>query len=155
MRGKQIVEMHAKDIRNSEELKSQKKKQSQFQKSMDQTLNAKMRDDNNETVKHEKSMCSRCRSAACEDGQGGDPEVTTTIRKSVIINEYESHKASQNDTILTITSLESAGREECDEFSARDGYQQDNVHQEVMRDIEQLQDGIDIMSGTDVFPNPE
>ena len=42
-----------KDIRNSEEVKSQKQKQSQYQKSMDQTLNAKMMDENNETFKHD------------------------------------------------------------------------------------------------------
>ena len=48
-----------------------------------------------------------------------------------------------------------AGREECDEFAARDGYQQDNVHKEVVHDIKQLQDGLDITSGTDVFSNPE
>ena len=32
VRGKQVEEMHGKDIRNSEELKSQKQKQSQYQK---------------------------------------------------------------------------------------------------------------------------
>ena len=48
------------------------------------------------------------RSATCEDGQGGDLELTTTIRKSVIINEYESDKVSPNDTILTMTPLESS-----------------------------------------------
>ena len=42
MRGKQVEEMHGKDIRNSEELKSQKQKQSQYQKSTDQTLNAQL-----------------------------------------------------------------------------------------------------------------
>ena len=30
-----------------------------------------------------------------------------TVRKSVIIDEYESDKASRNDTVLTMTSLES------------------------------------------------
>ena len=64
-----------------------------------------------------------------------DPELTTTTRKSVIINEYESDKASPNDTILTTLDVRRrwspAGREECDEFANRDGYQQDNVHKEV------------------------
>ena len=46
--GKQVEEMHGKNIHNSEQLKSQMQKQSQYQKSMDQTLNAKMRDENNE-----------------------------------------------------------------------------------------------------------
>ena len=31
-----------------------------------------------------------------------------TIRKSVIINEYESDKINLNDTILTMTPLESS-----------------------------------------------
>ena len=53
MRGKQVEELHGKDICNSGELKSQKQKQSQYQKSMDQTLNAKMLDENNETFKHD------------------------------------------------------------------------------------------------------
>ena len=48
------------------------------------------------------------RSATCEDGQGGDPELTTTIRKSVIINEFESDKFNPNDTILTMTPTESS-----------------------------------------------
>ena len=41
-RGKQVEEMHRKDIRNSEEAKSQEQKQSQYQKSMGQTLKAKI-----------------------------------------------------------------------------------------------------------------
>ena len=49
--------MHGKDIRNSdrnsEELNSQKRKQSQYQKSVDQTLNAKIMDENNEIFKHD------------------------------------------------------------------------------------------------------
>ena len=49
MSGKQVEEMHGEDIRNSEEVKSQKQKQSKCQKSTDQTLNAKMMDENNET----------------------------------------------------------------------------------------------------------
>ena len=53
-------------------------------------------------------MCSRRRSATCEDDQGGDPELTKTIGKSVIINEYDSHKINPNDTILTMTPLESS-----------------------------------------------
>ena len=108
VRGKQVEEMHGKDIRNSEELKSQKQKQSQHQKSMDQTLNAKMMDENNETFKHDTefhefrtAVAAVADLATCEDGQGGDPELTTTIRTSVSINEYESDKASPNDTILT------------------------------------------------------
>ena len=106
--------LHGKDIRNSEELKSQKQKQRQYQKSMDQTLNAKMMDENNGTFSNTAlsstnsgQLLQQVRSATCEDGQGGDPEVTTTVRKSVIINEYESDKASSNDTILTTTPLES------------------------------------------------
>ena len=51
--GKQVEEMHGKDIRNSEEFDSQKQKQSQYQKSMDKTLNAKMMDENNEIFKHD------------------------------------------------------------------------------------------------------
>ena len=51
VRGKQVEEMHGQDIRNSEELKSQK--QEQCQQSMDQTLNVKMMDDNNEIFKHD------------------------------------------------------------------------------------------------------
>ena len=53
VRGKQVEEMHGKDIHKSEDLKSQKQKQKQCQKSMDQTLNAKMMDENNETFKHD------------------------------------------------------------------------------------------------------
>ena len=53
VRGKQVEEMHGKDIRNSEELKSQKQKQSQCRKKLDQTLNAKMMDENNEIFKHD------------------------------------------------------------------------------------------------------
>ena len=106
--------LHGKDIRNSEELKSQKQKQRQYQKSMDQTLNAKMMDENNGTFSNTAlsstnsgQLLQQGRSATCEDGQGGDPEVTTTVRKNVIINEYESDKASPNDTILTTTPFES------------------------------------------------
>ena len=53
VRGKQVEETHGRDICNSEELKSQKQKQRQYQKSMDQTLNAKMLDESNETFKHD------------------------------------------------------------------------------------------------------
>ena len=56
-------------------------------------------------------MCSRGRSATCEDDQGGDPELTMSIRKSVIINEYEFDKVNPNDTILTMTPLESNSKE--------------------------------------------
>ena len=45
--------------------------------------------------------------------------------------------------------------EECDESAARDGYQQDNVHKEVMQDIKRLQDGFDITSGKDVHREEE
>ena len=52
VRTRHVEEMHGKDIRNSdrnsEELNIQKQKQSQYQKSLDQTLNAKMMDENNE-----------------------------------------------------------------------------------------------------------
>ena len=50
VRAREVEEMHGKDdIRNSEELKNQKQKQSAYPKSMDPTLNAKMMDENNET----------------------------------------------------------------------------------------------------------
>ena len=71
------------------------------------------------------------------------------------MNEYESDKASPNDTIHTTTPLESSRKEECAELAARDGYQQDNVHKEVIHGITQLQDGLDSTSGTDVFHNSE
>ena len=61
------------------------------------------------------------------------------------------HKVNEEHTSRWIP----AGREECDEFAVRDGYQQDNVHKEVIHDIKQLQDGLDITSGTDVFTKPE
>ena len=48
-----MEEMHRKDLRNSEEAKSQEQKLSQYQKSMGQTLKAKMKDENNETFKHD------------------------------------------------------------------------------------------------------
>ena len=48
-----------------------------------------------------------------------------------------------------------AGREECAELAARDGYHQDNVHKEVIHGITQLQDGLDSTSGTDVSHNSE
>ena len=79
VRGKQVDEMHGKDIRNSEELKSQKQKQRQFQKSIDKALNAKMMDDNTETFKHDTqfhefrtAVAAGGRSATCVGGQGGD-----------------------------------------------------------------------------------
>ena len=53
VRGKQAEGMHGKDIRNSQEVKSQKQKQRQYQKIMDQTPNAKMMDENSETFKHD------------------------------------------------------------------------------------------------------
>ena len=53
VRGKQVEEMLGKDTRNSDELKSQNQKQSQYQKSPDETLNAKMMDENNDTFKHD------------------------------------------------------------------------------------------------------
>ena len=46
VRARQVEEMHGKDTCNS--LKDQKKKRSLYQKSVDQTLNAKMMDENNE-----------------------------------------------------------------------------------------------------------
>ena len=63
----------------------------------DQTLNAKMNDEKNEnfkhdTVFHEFRIVVAAGAATCEDGQRGDPERTTTIRKSVNITEYESDK---------------------------------------------------------------
>ena len=45
-------------------------------------------------------------SSTCGVGQGGDPELTTTIRKSAIINEHVSGKAIPNGTLLTATDLE-------------------------------------------------
>ena len=50
VRARQVEEMHRKDICNSEELKNEQQKQSPYQKGMDQTLNAKMMDENNGTV---------------------------------------------------------------------------------------------------------
>ena len=113
-RTRHVEEMRGKDIRNSEELNSQKQKQSQYQQSVDQTLNAKMMDGNNEIFKHDAefpriqdSRCSRSGSATREGGQGGDPELTTTIRKSVTTNECYSEKFNPIDTFLTMTPLES------------------------------------------------
>ena len=112
VRGKQADGMYGKDIRDSEELKSQKQKQSQHQKSMDQTLNAKMKDENNETFTHDTEfhefwIAVAAGASTCKDGQGGDSELTTTIRKSVNITEYESDKINSNDPILTMTSTKS------------------------------------------------
>ena len=45
--------MHGKNFRNSDELNSQKRKQSQYQKSMDKTLNSNMMDENNDIFKHD------------------------------------------------------------------------------------------------------
>ena len=87
VRGKQVEEMHGQDIRNSEELKSQK--QEQCQQSMDQTLNVKMMDDNNEIFKHDIVV------------EGADLSSST---------RYESDKASPNNTILTRTPLESSNK---------------------------------------------
>ena len=61
---------------------------------MDQTLNAKMKDEHNETFKHDTEFhefrtAVAAGAATCEDGQGGDPELTTTIRKSVNNTENE------------------------------------------------------------------
>ena len=53
VRGKQVEEMHGKDICNSKELKNEKQKQSPYQISMDQTRNTKMMDENNGTLKHD------------------------------------------------------------------------------------------------------
>ena len=111
VRTRHVEQMHGKDIRNSEELNSQKKKQSQ----MDE------------------------RSATCEDGQGGDPELTTTIRKSVIINVGIQQERKKVTDLQLETSTEDL----------------DNVHKEVMQDIKQLHDGLDITIGTNVFSNPE
>ena len=91
---------------------------------------------------------------------GQKVKTTTTASRSEkpqeTIGEPEGLDCCQSrPTILTTTPLESAGREECNEFQARDGYQQDNVHKELMHDIKHLQERLDITSGTDVFPNPE
>ena len=80
---------------------------------MDQTLNAKMKNENSETFKHDTEFhefrtAAAAGAATCEDGQGGDPELTTTIRKSVNIPEYESDKINSNDPILTMTSTASS-----------------------------------------------
>ena len=64
VRTRHVEEMHGKDIRNSDrnsELNSQKQKQSQHQKSVDQTLNAKMMDENNEIFKHDTEFHEFCR----------------------------------------------------------------------------------------------
>ena len=53
VRGKQIEEMHRKDIRNSEELKKSKAEATSVSEGMDQTLKAKMKDENSETIKHD------------------------------------------------------------------------------------------------------
>ena len=53
VRGKQVEEMHGKNIRNSDKFNSQKRKQSQYQKSMDKTLNANMMEENNDIFKHD------------------------------------------------------------------------------------------------------
>ena len=37
-----------------------------------------------------------------------DPELTMTIRKSVVINEYGFDKVNPNDTVLTVKPLESS-----------------------------------------------
>ena len=88
-----------------DEVKSQKQKQSPYQKSMVQTLNAKR------WTRTTKLSNTTLRSTNSGHGQGGDPELTMTIRKSVIINEYESDKINPSDTILTMTPLESSRKE--------------------------------------------
>ena len=147
VRGKQVEEMHGKDIRNSEELKSQK-----------QTLHAKLMDENNETFKHDAEF-HEFRTAVAA---GADLQHERVAKEVTQSSPRPSGKASSS----TSTSLgrpvrttqfsqrrrwSPAVREECDKFAARDGYQQDNVHKEVMHDIKQLQDGLDVTSGTDVF----
>ena len=162
VRGKQVEELHGKDIRNSEELRSQKQNQSQYQKSMDQTLNAKMMDENNETFKHDTEFHEfRTIVAAAADLQHARmiKEVTQSSPRP------QGKASSSTSTSLTrpvrTTQFSQrrrwspAGRRECDEFAALDGYQQNNVHKEVMHDIKQFQDGLDTTSGTDVFSNPK
>ena len=86
-----------------------------------------------------------------------------TIRKSVIITEFESDKFNPNDTILTMTPTESSRKGRmCQIRSSRRVTKtwtalcqvQDDVHKEVMQDIRQLYEGLDSTSGTR-FPNPE
>ena len=93
------VRVLAKDIRKSEELKSPKQKQSQYQKNMDQTLNAKMTDENNEIFKNDTQFHEfRTAVATGADLQHARmaKEVTQSSPrpsgKRVIINEYESDK---------------------------------------------------------------
>ena len=76
-RTRNVEEMPGKDIRNSEELNSQKQKQNQYQQSANQTLHAKMMDENNEIFKHDTEF-PRIQDSFCSD-----PKLTTTIRKSV------------------------------------------------------------------------
>ena len=67
---------------------------------MDQTLNAKMKDENNETFKRDADF-HEFRTAVAAGA-------ATTIRKSVNITEYESDKINSNDPILTMPSKESS-----------------------------------------------
>ena len=53
VRTRHVEQMHGKDIRIYEELNSQNQKQRSVSESMDQTLNAKMMDENNEFFKHD------------------------------------------------------------------------------------------------------
>ena len=107
--------MHGKDIHKYEELKSPKAeaKSASDKYESDTERQDDGREQRDFQTRHcvqriQDSYCSRSRFATCEDGHGGDPELTTTIRKSVIINEYEFGMASPNDTILTMTPLESS-----------------------------------------------
>ena len=104
VRGKQVEEMHGKDIRNSEELKSERQKQGQYQRSVDQTLNAKMMDGNeifeHDTEFHEFRTAVAARANLQHARMAKEvtqEQLTTTVSKNVIINEYESDKASPHD----------------------------------------------------------
>ena len=70
-----------------------------YQKSMDQTLNAKMMNENNETFKHDTEFHEfrTARAAGADLQHARMTKDTMTIRKSVIINEYESDKINPND----------------------------------------------------------
>ena len=154
--------MHGKDLCNSEQLKNQKQKQRPYQKRKDQTLNANMMDENKETFKHD----TECHEFSTAVAAEADLQQARTAKEVTQSSPRASGRASSStSTSLTrpvrMTQFSQrrrwspAGREECDEFQARDGYQQENVHKELMHDIKQLQERLDITSGTDVFPNPE
>ena len=60
-----------------------------------------MLDENNEIFKHDTVCTTHARMAK----KVTQAQLTTTIRKSAIIKEYDSGKAAPNATILTATDL--------------------------------------------------